>query len=261
MAIGVTDQKERTPAILRSPWDMQASRMTNAELSGRQRGFGQQALEAAKWVALISMTVDHYGKIVDLSLYAETHAVGRLAYPLFAGIIGVRLAVSPRLAPGYLRNLIPWALLSQPVYVAIGKDWTQGNILMTLALGVLAYLGFDWWRAGRRGLATAVCVGLVVIAPYVDFGIAGVAMIPLVALSASDDPWRRLWLVGPFGVLANIFFHPPFLTRLDLYAVFASLPAVASPYLSRYLPRIPKHVFYAYYPAHLWALHLIDQWF
>ena len=54
-------------------------------------------LELAKWIALIAMVIDHYGKIVEPSLYLETHAIGRVSFPLFAAIVGTRLALHPSL--------------------------------------------------------------------------------------------------------------------------------------------------------------------
>jgi len=59
-------------------------------------------LELLKWIALVAMTLDHYGKIVDPSIFEETHAIGRLAYPLFAWIIASRLSTKPALAQKYL---------------------------------------------------------------------------------------------------------------------------------------------------------------
>jgi hypothetical protein len=41
------------------------------------------ALEGAKWVALVTMTIDHYGKIVDPSVMLVTHCSRRLSFPLF----------------------------------------------------------------------------------------------------------------------------------------------------------------------------------
>ena len=53
------------------------------------QAFPQADLELAKWIALITMAVDHYGKIVDDSVFLETHAIGRISFPLFAAIIGM----------------------------------------------------------------------------------------------------------------------------------------------------------------------------
>lgn len=81
------------------------------------------------------MAVDHYGKIVAADLYEPTHIIGRVSFPLFAAIIGYRLVFAPRLAGTYLERLVPWAIVSQPVYVIAGREWHEGHIHFSVALG------------------------------------------------------------------------------------------------------------------------------
>jgi hypothetical protein len=45
---------------------------------------------------------------------------------------------------------------------------------------------------------------------------------------------------------------------VDGVALLASLVAALSLRLTVKLPRLPTHVFYAYYPGHLLVLHLIE---
>lgn len=219
---------------------------------------GHADLELAKWVAVVSMTVDHAGKIAAPGLDAETHLLGRLAMPLFAFIVGTRLALSPDLARRYLRTLLPWALVSQPVYVVVGHDWGDGNVLFTLALGVGAAWGLEAFRAGRRGPAAAALALSLAASPWVEFGTLGVALVPAAAALARPEAARAAWACGPLGLVANLHAAPPPLRLVDVSALLASAVAVASLHVPRRLPRLPKHVFYAYYPAHLYALHLLD---
>ena len=217
-------------------------------------------MEAAKWVALLAMTVDHYGKIVDPSVFLATHLVGRIAYPLFAGIIAIRLALSPGLVGRYVPALLAWAAVSQPVFVLAGRQWIEGNILFTLLLGVIAWQALHWVRNDRRLPGVVTLTAVAFLASHVEFGIAGVAMVPATAAVASSDPDRGLWVIGPFGVAANLVTQSPFLTPVDLFALVAAPVVLLSPRLSTRLPRLPKHAFYAYYPLHLYALHLGDRY-
>ncbi|MGI9385041.1 MAG: TraX family protein [Methyloligellaceae bacterium] len=218
----------------------------------------QSDLELAKWLALIAMVIDHYGKIVDPSLYLETHAIGRLSFPLFAAIVGTRLALRPALGMRYLRHLLPWALLSQPVYVVAGRSWHDGNVLFTLLLGVLATLALQRfadkpsWPAGL-GLG-AIAAG----SALVDYGPVGVAMVPATALLVARRGPAGLTATGPLGVAANLVPQWPLLQLADLTALLAS-PLLTLSCKSRLrLPRLPAAFFYAFYPAHLLALHLYD---
>jgi hypothetical protein len=223
-----------------------------------QRLIRHDALELAKWVALITMTVDHYGKIVDPGVFLITHWIGRLSFPLFAGIVGIRLALSPRVAAAYVRRLAFWAVLSQPVFVLAGRPWSDGNILFTLLLGVLANSAVLLFRRDRQAEGILLFASVAVAAFFVEFGIAGVLMIPLIARIASGRPSAVRWLIGPLGVFANLTFELPPLTAGDLCALGATPVVLASTSMPGYVPRLPKYFFYAYYPAHLLALHWID---
>ena len=216
------------------------------------------ALEAAKWAALVSMTIDHYGKIVDPNLFELTHALGRISFPLFAGIVGLRIALSPSVVAAYTKRLAFWAVVSQPFFVLAGRQWSEGNILFTLLLGVVVDLGVVSLQLNRPLRAILLLVPAAIAAPYVEFEIAGVAAVPLIARAAAVRSSLGLWLIGPVGVLANLVFRPPVLSPVDLFALAATPIAVASVSMRRTVPRMPRHFFYAYYPAHLYALHWLD---
>jgi hypothetical protein len=215
-------------------------------------------LEAAKWIALVSMTIDHYGKIVNPDLFEVTHLLGRVAFPLFAGIIGIRLAISPDLATRYLRSLVPWALLSQPAYVLAGREWGELNILFTLLCGVGVEIGMRSLAARRWAGGAALIALAVVCASFCEFGVGGALMVALVALCARLSPRFSLGMTGPFGVLFNARTTSPYLVATDFAALAATPFALGSLAVARHLPRIPKHLFYAYYPAHLVVLHALD---
>jgi len=215
-------------------------------------------LEFVKWIGVLSMTIDHYGKIVEPSVYDETYAMGRLAYPLFAWIIAARLVDRPALAERYLIWLLPWALLSQPVFVIAGKEWLQWNILFTLFFGVLAHVGITAIHRGApfRGLAL-LPIG-VAGAWFSEYGLFGVALIPALAACRQRGRTFALVALGPLSLAANITMHAPWLTALDLFA-FLSAPLVYLACLSRFtIPRLPKLFFYAYYPVHVYILHITD---
>jgi hypothetical protein len=220
--------------------------------------FAQGDLEFAKWVAIVTMAIDHYGKIVDDSVFVPTHAIGRVSFPLFAAIIGIRLAVRPTLDLRYLRKLIPWAIVSQPIYVLVGREWYDGNILVTLALGVAAtYLVRKRAEIPEFRLAAAFAAILVVSA-FVDYGPIGVAMMPAMALLVAQRGYAGPAAVGPLGLAANLDATPPFLGLPDFGALFATPILLFSLWAKIRLPRLPTQVFYGFYPAHLLALHFYD---
>lgn len=216
------------------------------------------SLEPVKWVAIASMTVDHYGKIFEPSWYEATHMAGRLAFPLFCWIVATRLAISPRLGTTYLRRLLPWAIVSQPVWVLVGHDWWHGNVLLTLALGVGLHQTVCSGAASGRLARVALSALLMLPSPWVDFGPVGVAFVPLIAAWTARSGSVGAWAAGPVGVLSNAGLMPPFLKPSDAFALLAAPVAALSLRLRSPLPRLPALVFYAYFPAHLLLLHLIE---
>jgi hypothetical protein len=83
-------------------------------------------------------------------------------------------------------------------------------------------------------------------------------MIPALALLATTHPTRGLFAVGPLGVLANLVAEPPFLAPVDLIALLATPILLLTVPIAGRLPRLPKQAFYAYYPLHLYGLHVMD---
>jgi len=215
-------------------------------------------LEVVKWIAIIAMTIDHYGKIFDPPYYLATHITGRIAFPLFAWIIGTRLALSPGLDMRYLRRLLPWAVVSQPVYVLVGHDWWEGNILTTLALGIGVHIAFQTIRTGSHIRGYAALVVLLLPSPIVDFELFGVLSVPLIAGACAWRLRAGAIVAGPLGVLANASLSPPFLTPADWVALLATPIALLAMQFATRLPRLSTQLFYGYYPVHLLLLHLID---
>jgi len=223
-----------------------------------QDSVNQAGFEPAKWVAIVTMAVDHYGKIVAPDLFLETHAVGRVAFPLFAAIIGLRLGDRPLRAASYLKRLVPWAIVSQPVFVLVGRDWHDGNIMITLAIGVTAVFLLERFRESPSPIWVLGLFALLPVAWFCEFGILGAAMIPAMALIGARNVQTGLWATGPLGAVANIVPAWPPLTWVDLAALGSSLVMIASVRLNVRLPRLPGQAFYAFYPAHLLALHFYD---
>ncbi len=215
-------------------------------------------LELAKWLALATMAIDHYGKIVEPALIAETHAIGRLSFPLFAAIIALRLAEKPDRALRYAKRLLPWAVISQPAYVMAGREWFEGNVMFTLLAGVLAIWLIDRFTASRRPYPLIAAAALAPAAWFTDFGTLGAAMIPVLCCLERARPDATLWATGPLALAANLVPSWPPLILADLPALASGAFLALTLKLDLNLPRLPTHMFYGFYPAHLLTFHLWD---
>lgn len=207
---------------------------------------GSGALEALKWLALVSMVGDH----VDAAFFNRDYWIlseaGRIAMPVFAAVFGYNLL---RIAHDYgkladLRNkLVVAGLIAWPFHmVAVSHNpWTL-NILFAFAVSVqMTIWSADW----RRNLP--VMVGL--------FAVSGLVL---------EFGW-----VGPALVLtwANYFKRPSSLGAVVLFVCFvglamfngnwwgfAAVPLIAL--VAAANPNIPRmrQMFWAFYPVHLAVL-------
>jgi hypothetical protein len=129
---------------------------------------------------------------------------------------------------------------------------------LTLALGVLAAAVLrqrpvlaPWSFAGSLLAIAAVSL-------FVEYGPFGVLMVPATAYFIARGGYKGLATAGPLGLLANATATMPPLRLADFSALLASPVLMLSVRMKARLPRLPTQAFYAFYPAHLLALHFYD---
>lgn len=212
-----------------------------------------------KWIAMVTMTVDHVGLMFFPQLI-WLRIIGRLAFPIYAYMIaeGCR---HTRSLPRYLMSLGLMAAACQLVYFfAMGSLYQC--IMVTFSLSVSLYMMIRW--AAERGLwarLTALgCVAAVLFLTEllpallpdtdygVDYGFLGV-MLPVV-LALCRDRRQRLWL-GTI-LLGWMAASGWWIQWFGLLAI----PLLAF-YNGQRGRKNLKWLFYGYYPAHLALLQLL----
>jgi TraX protein len=235
---------------------------------------GQQ--EALKWLAILTMSIDHINKLIFHYDYPAMLWIGRLAFPLFAFLIAYNLVVREVKPTRYLWPLFVFALGTQPLVMWVNQTVT-GNILFTLYLGVL-YIGLH--ALLRQRLHPAVAHLLLIIIFFipslqVEYGPVGIFFIPvLVYFLKQATPLSyvllSLYLIAVNTLSApekiNAFFVSPahglYLT-LSTLEPFVFVPLLLFPIvfmvsrLSITLTRSNPWLFYMFYPAHLLILKLL----
>ena len=224
-------------------------------MRGLGRPYPAAHWEAAKWTAVLAMTLNHATWHIG-SPWTEWGAlVGRLSLPVFSLLVVFRMGEFTRArAERYLGGLLLSGLLAQPVYAQLfygGYLWHL-NAMFTLACGV-----------GLVVLTAEMVVWLAVLVAgaLVGYGAAsleGGAWMPI-AMWAS---W--LWMRSRPGSgavpLAGVALAAFFMNGggwvmpswLSLAAVLGTVVVFGvAPGFSHWLPRLPRWVFYAYYPFHL----------
>lgn len=223
----------------------------------------QNKLELIKIIALIAMVFDHVGFIFRDSVdYPLMRAIGRECWPLLALVIAVRLWEKPARSLGYIKRLIPWAIISQAPYAVAFFSannypfFHTFNIMFTITLGVGVF-----WVMQRFTLIPALLLSapLLYLSGYCDYGVMGAAIIPLLALLACHSVERAAAACGLLGALCNCVYllssGPTSLSTIMLFSVPALLASVIA-LTCLELPnirilRMPGWFFYAFYPVHL----------
>jgi hypothetical protein len=158
-----------------------------------------------KWIALITMTIDHFGVLVldpytnvDLinNLYIFSRLIGRIAFPLFAFMIAEGVFRSKHPYRYWLR-LFAMALfiaLAMFVLAQVGINALAGNIFIDLSCAALAMILFKEksWGIKLLGLLPIFYITWTSFEPDVpnfiraDYGLYGLIMMLIFFLTNSN---------------------------------------------------------------------------
>jgi hypothetical protein len=226
--------------------------MAAERVHARTPAFTDGQLETLKWIALASMFLDHFGRhLLGWGQDTWVFAGGRIAFPLFAFVLGMNLAREGDQAARSARvagRLGLWAGISVFPSVLARGDPHVFNVLFTLSLGA----ALCWTLASDRPVALrlAACIAIAVASQHVEFGLAGVFLVAAVFV------WRNDGQAGS-ALLAAVLF----LATAGLNASFGGVPAllgtlacVPIAWSVRQLPVCAprlQRAFYLVYPLHL----------
>ncbi len=229
------------------------------------------ALDLLKWLALLSMLIDHLRHVWP-QLYA-VYIPGRLAFPLFCLAIAANLArpVAGERGPiplRYLGLLLGFALLSEWPYRLLVQTPQSLNVLPTLALGLLIASAAQHPHGQRRWLGLGALVLALFAHPWLMFGLPG-ALLPAAFLYALQRP-NPGW-VWPLVLCLLGNYWPPFYidaARGDPFAWAVIVSCALAPLFGLWLLRQPLALpvppvgrwAYLFYPGHFLVLLAIREW-
>ena len=217
--------------------------------------FGRELL---KWIAIITMTVDHVGAM----LYPEftvLRFIGRFSFPLFAYLLILGME-NTRNIRNYFTRLFIFALISQvPFFLAIDYGpFDSLNIFFTLSSGLLFIYFFK-----KSSVFVLVPVFASLVLPF-DYGIYGIAMIGCMYILKENTKFGVVSLV----LLNTLFLVPWNIQFLSISAIpFIVLHKNGSLNITKEtteeftIPLWRKYFFYVYYPLHLALLYLIKLYY
>ena len=201
-----------------------------------------------KWIAIITMTVDHIGAVLfpqELAL----RMIGRLAFPIFCFLLteGFCHTHNVRL---YMLRLGVFALISEVPYDLTFHgnilDFERQNIFFTLFLGIVLLYLLE--KSGQWPVKAAEILLVMWLAEVlrVDYGYEGILLISLFYLFR-----EHLCLKAAGGIFWNFLWE----NRLQLYGALAVIPVML---YNGERGRKMQYFFYIFYPVHLLILHLAD---
>ena len=214
-----------------------------------------------KLVAILSMTADHVGNAF-FPEYPVFRWIGRIAFPLFCYCLTVGMLYTHDIKK-YLLRLGAFALISQPFWIlAFNADDFWGNlwnlnIFFTLLVSLLSTWGFQtrrWWL---------FVLGLVLLnVVNFDYAMTGLILMMIFYL-CRNRPWlgAALHTLSYLPALWGGSLEDPLALVVGGHAVgfeiFALLALPLIYFRTNFHPPISKWFFYAYYPAHLFAIFLV----
>lgn len=206
------------------------------------------ALEALKWLALLAMVADHVNRFWLDGGLLPLQAFGRLAFPLFAFVLGYNLARrDPPVAARLVGRLLAAGLLAQPFFMLLTRSAWQLNVLFTLTLAALLVAG--WSRANSRSAQVALVAAALAGGFFVEFNWYGLALVV-----AAHQACRRQTCGAALALLAALLALTWWLATASgpvAWVGMAAWPAVLL--VRQWAPawRRRPGVFYVIYPLHL----------
>jgi hypothetical protein len=227
------------------------------------------ALDLLKWLALLSMVLDHLryvGYSLDL-LYVP----GRLAFPWFCLAMAANLVRGSVASGGsqwrYLGWLMLFSAVSEIPYRLYIPDPDTLNVLPTLVLGLLVARGWQDPTLSARLLTVGAVLLAIVFNERLMFGFFGV-LLPLAMLLVFRRPWYFCLLPGLVCLAGNqwrvLYEASEFGNRAAMLGIVACLIA---PLPGLLLLRHAKNInplpmrrwAYALYPLHFLVLLALRQ--
>lgn len=204
-------------------------------------------LEAAKWVALLCMVVDHVNAVFyGRELGEVATVVGRLAMPLFALVIGYNLARPGGDFDAVLRRLALFGMAALPFHAALFAligGWWPLNILATFAVAVGCI------SLHRQGAVLLAGLLFVLGGSVVEYWWPGVALVIAAYLRfRPSDPISSWWL---FAALVGLC-----LVNGNAWALLAVPLLHGLNRMDLMLPRL-RWVFWFFYPIHLAVIYVL----
>ena len=219
-----------------------------------------------KWIAVISMLIDHTAEVlinhnaaltdpIWAQIYVLMRGIGRIAFPIYAFLL-VEGFLHTKDVKKYLARMLTFAVVSEiPFDLAVFHTpfyWGYQNVFFTLFLGLLALAGenvvhqssgmFAGAGLWKQAFVLILCVGTAQLINC-DYGAFGVFFIILLYMTRYDKKTQTV-----LGAISLIWELPGILAFIPIRLYNGTRGRCGN-----------RYFFYAFYPAHLLALWVVGR--
>lgn len=212
-----------------------------------------------KIFAILIMIIDHVGAVIfPGALYLRI--IGRLAFPIFAFLIGEGLAHT-RDPKKYALRLFAFALISEIPFdlCFYGKilSFDHQNIFFTLTLGVLSGILYRKYMIKSKNIGLLVVYLLALAAEFLrfDYGMFGIIMI-FGIVQANSMKVKYAWIIG-INILLGLLILMS--NGGGWFQMFGGFSVLFLMQYNREKGKGIKYLFYGIYPFHLFLLYLLQR--
>lgn len=214
-----------------------------------------------KWIAVITMMIDHFAAAVyrqlgiyDSTVYDLMRAIGRIAFPIYCFLL-VEGFCHTRSVRNYIKNCFLFAIFSEipfdlAIFGCVYYPWGQ-NVFFTLAIGLCALWVLDQFKGQYAIRDLLIKAAVIVLFAYlgqtleVDYHWRGILFIILFYYCRNLEKWKR-----------NMIGACAFVT----YELTAPLAFIPIQFYNGKRGKQNKYLFYAIYPIHLLIYGLIRMY-
>ncbi len=216
-----------------------------------------------KIIAIITMFIDHLGYAI-CEKFSYFNYIGRLAFPIFAfGISeGYKHTKSKK---NYLMRLLIFAISSQVPFMFFNSIFSNSfklNIFFTLLTGLIAIIGYEQCKNKYVGLLLVVCLSLTADTLKMDYGYWGVLVIFIFHVFKDKKILMNVSYIG-LCLLKYIPLYLRYNFNLSyiILCLCTILPILFINFYNGKKGKDTKYLLYAFYPAHLMVLYVINLLF
>lgn len=210
----------------------------------------------AQWLAVLAMTMEHVAKYVwpGSPFVPWALGIGRIAFPLFAGMVAWHLLHNTRRPARYGFRLLLIGAISQLPYAFVITP-EQLNVCFTLAAGLFAVVLMDRIRGRilRGGTGILLFLLAAVASSYVEYQILGLLLVPAFVYAFRHQQ-RIADLLPALALCVVINGGSPLHMTISCIAGCAVLLGPSMALQGKLVPTIPRWLRLSWYPLHLFAI-------